>query len=329
MVGGSCIKMNKGKKGLRKFVQNNLVLMTILILVLVTVVLEPKFLSAANIGNIMNQFGPLSFVALGMTVAIIGGFIDLSVAGIVSFSAVFTISMIDVLGQRMALAAGLSFGALLGLVNALIIISCGALTQAKALFITYGLSAAYSALALLYTDGATQHMSYLETPVTVFKTIGSGKIGFIPVSFVIFLLVMFALHLFMSRTKTGREICLTGGNMSAASLSGIPIKKRVALIFALSGLLSALGSIVLFSRITTASPLLGANYETNAILAVVVGGTSLSGGRGSMIRTMLGVMLVTLLSNCLNLLGVSTYLQSVFKGMILIIAIWLDRRRVK
>lgn len=321
--------MTDRKSGFRNFINNNLVLMTILILVIVTVILEPKFLTPANLGNIMNQFGPLSFVSLGMTVAIIGGFIDLSVAGIVSFSAVFTISMIDTLGQRGALIAGLSFGALLGLVNALIIISCGALSQAKALFITYGLSAAYSALALLYTDGATQHMSYLETPVTIFKAIGSGKIGFIPVSFILFLVVMFALHIFMSKTQTGREICLTGGNMTAASLAGISVKKRVALIFTLSGLLSALGSIVLFSRITTASPLLGANYETNAILAVVVGGTSLVGGRGSMIRTMLGVMLVTLLSNCLNLLGVSTYMQSVCKGLILIIAIWLDRRRVK
>ena len=94
-------------------------------------------------------------------------------------------------------------------------------------------------------------------------------------------------------------------------------------------MLSAFGAIVLFSRTTTASPLMGANYETNAILAVVVGGTSLSGGRGSVIRTMLGVMLVTLLSNCLNLLGVSTYIQSVCEGIILIIAIWIDRRRTK
>ena len=101
------------------------------------------------------------------------------------------------------------------------------------------------------------------------------------------------------------------------------------LVFTLSGVLSAFGAVVLFSRITTASPLLGANYETNAILAVVVGGTSLAGGRGSVVRTMLGVMLVILLSNCLNLLGVSTYLQSVCKGAVLIIAIWLDRRRVK
>lgn len=320
--------MNVEKRA-KVFAQNNLVLITILILVVVTAVIEPKFLSIANLGNIMNQFGPLSFVALGMTIAIIGGYIDLSVAGIVSLSAVFTISVIDILGQTGALVAGVMAGALMGLINALVVVSCGALTQAKALFMTYGLSAVYSAVALLYTDGATQHMSHLNSSTELFRVIGSGRAGFVPVSFILFVVIMILLHIFLTKTKTGREVCLTGANLTATNLAGIPVKARVILVYVLSGVLSAFGAIVLFSRITTASPLLGANYETNAILAVVVGGTSLAGGRGSVLRTMLGVMLVTLLSNCLNLLGVSTYLQSVFKGAVLIIAIWIDRRRVK
>ena len=307
----------------KSFLQENLVLVTIVILAAVTALMEPKFLTVANLGNLLNQFGPLSFVALGMTIAIIGGYIDLSVAGIVS------LSMIDVLGQTGALLAGLLAGAMMGLINALAVISCGALTQAKALFMTYALSAVYSAAALLYTGGATQHMSHLNSSVTLLRGIGSGKVGFIPVSFLLFFALMFALHLFLNRTQTGREIQLTGANITAADMVGIPVKRRVALVYVLSGVLSAFGAIVLFSRTTTASPLMGANYETNAILAVVVGGTSLSGGRGSVIRTMLGVMLVTLLSNCLNLLGVSTYIQSVCEGIILIIAIWIDRRRTK
>ena len=170
------------EKRIGNFVKDNLVLVTIMILVLVTAVLEPKFLTIANMGNLMNQFGPLSFVALGMTLAIIGGFIDLSVAGIVSLSAVFTLSMIDVLGQFGAVLAGLLAGALLGLINAGVVVSCGALTQAKALFITYGLSAVFSASALLYTDGATQHMSHLENRTDLFQVIGSGRMGFVPVS---------------------------------------------------------------------------------------------------------------------------------------------------
>ena len=268
----------RDQKKIGTFFQNNLVLMTILILVGVTAIIEPKFLSIANLGNIMNQFGPLSFVSLGMTVAIIGGFIDLSVVGIVSLSAVFTISMIDVIGQYGALVAGLGAGALMGFINAQVIISCGAMTQAKSVFITFGLSSVYSALALLYTGGATQHMSYLNSSVTLYKLMGSGRVGFVSVSFILFLICMGILHIFLSKTKTGREICLTGANMTASELAAIPVKRRVTLIFMLSGVFAALGAIVLFSRITTASPLLGANYDTNAILAVVVGGTSLVGG---------------------------------------------------
>ena len=314
----------------KSLIQNNLVLMMIVVLAVITAFVEPKFFSFANLGNLMNQFGPLSFVSLGMTIAIIGGFIDPPVAGIVSLSARnFTISMIDPLGQVGALIAGILAGALMGLLNGVIVLSCGALTQAKALFMTYALSSVYSAVALLYTDGATQHMSHLSSPITLFQTIGSGKVGFVPVSFILFFVIMAALHVFLTRTKTGREVCLTGANITSSELVGVPVKQRVVLVYVLSGALAAFGSIVLFSRITTASPLLGANYETNAILAVVVGGTSLIGGRGSVVRTMLGVLLVTLLSNCLNLLGVSTYLQSVCKGAILIIAIWIDRRRAK
>lgn len=310
-------------------IKDNLVLCTILALALITAVVEPKFLSLRNLGNIMNQFGPLSFVSLGMTIAIIGGYIDLSVAGIVSFCAVFTLSAIDAVGQVGALFAGLFAGALLGFVNSVVMISCGALTQAKAVFMSYALSSVYSAGALLYTGGSTQHMSHLVSSVSLFKAIGSGKIGFIPVSFILFMVIMIFLDVLLVRTQAGREICLTGGNITAAHLAGVSTKRSVSLIYILSGVLASFGSMVLFSRTTSASPLMGANYETNAILAVVVGGTSLSGGKGSVIRTMMGVMLVTVLSNCMNLLGISTYLQTVCKGAVLIIAIWLDRRRVK
>ncbi|MEA4896792.1 MAG: ABC transporter permease [Eubacteriales bacterium] len=311
----------------KRLLQDNLVLLTIVLLAAVTAIVEPGFLSSANLVNILRQFGPLSFVALGMTMVIIGGFIDLSVAGIISLVAVVTISLIDPIGQVGALAVGVAAGTGMGLLNSLLILSCGALTSAEALFITFGMSSVYSAAALLYTDGATRHMSWLSSKLTVFEAIGSGGVGILSVSSLLFLAMMAALFFFQTRTRRGREICLTGGNKVAAALAGVPVKRAIATVFAISGAMSAIGSIVLFSRITTASPLLGQGYETNAILAVVVGGTPMAGGKGSVVRTMLGVMLVTLLSNCMNLLSVSTYMQSVLRGAVLIVAIWLDNRR--
>lgn len=301
-----------------------MVLIAIVLLVLVTIIVEPKFLSAGNLTNIMRQFGPLSFAALGMTFVIIGGFIDLSIAGIMSLVAVSTIVLINPLGQVGALIAGLALGAALGYVNSLLILGSGATTSAEALFITYGMSTVYGALALMVVDGATQRLNRVNGSTSVFDAIGRGSVGPLSVSFLVFLVCLVMLYLFQSKTYLGRSICLTGGNKTAARLSGIPVEKSIRIIYLISGLMAALAAIVLFSRTTTASPADGRGYETNAILAVVVGGTTLKGGKGSVLRTVLGVLLVTLLSNCLNLLGVSTYMQSVLKGAILIIAIWLD-----
>lgn len=309
---------------IERAVRGNLVLLAILVLVLVTAVVEPNFLSAGNLTNIMRQFGPLSFVSLGMTFVVIGGFLDLSVAGIISLVAVVTVSLIEPLGQVGALVVGLALGAVLGFVNSRLILSCGALTQAEALFITFGMSSVYSALALLYTGGATRHMSGMEGSLSIFTAIGSGTVGFVSVSFILFIVCMLALFVVQSKTVMGRQISLMGGNREAAELSGVPVPRCLSAIFTISGLTAAIGSVVLFSRVTTASPLLGNGYETNAILAVVVGGTSMAGGKGSVLRTMVGVLLVTLLSNCMNLLGISTYMQSVMKGAILMAAIWLD-----
>jgi ribose transport system permease protein len=323
--------MSKLDNSLFKFVRrvfsNYLVTVAIILLALTTLILEPKFLSMQNISNIMSQLGALSLVSLGMTFVIIGGFIDLSVAGIINLVAVVTISLIQPLGQIPALIIGLCLGALLGWINSLLILKAGATTQADALFITFGMSTVYGALALLASGGSTQQMRWITSDTSVFQSIGSGSISIFTIAFIIFIVCLMLLHVFQSKTYLGRAISLTGGNKTAANLSGVPVNKSIMIIFTISGMMAALGAIVLFSRVTSASPVIGASYETNAILAVVVGGTTLKGGNGSVLRTLLGVILVTLLSNCMNLLGVSTYIQAVLGGVILKIAIWLDNRK--
>ncbi len=311
----------------KKLFMDNLVLVVIFVLVLITAIVEPNFMTEANMTNLMRQFGPLSLVSLGMTFVIIGGFIDLSVAGIISLVAVVTVALIDPLGQVNALLIGLALGAFLGLINSLLLLSCGAMTQAEALFITFGMSSVHSALALIITDGATLHMTWLTSPQTIFDTIGAGTVGVLSVSFIIFLFCLAILYIFQGRTHAGRSISYTGGNKVAAILSGIPVKRSMVIIYTISGLMAAVGSVVLFSRVTTAAPIIGRGFETNAILSVVVGGTSLKGGKGSVLRTVLGVLLVVLLSNCMNLLSVPPYMQVVLRGAVLVLAIWLDNRK--
>ena len=154
-------------QSITKLVRNNLILVGIAVLIIVTSLVEPKFLTGANIENIIRQFGTLIFVALGMTFVIMAGFIDLSVGGIISLRAVVTVTLIDKVGQGPAIMIGITIGLICGLLNSFLILSSGALTQAEALFLTYGMSLVFGAVALIYTQGVTQFLTYSKTDISV------------------------------------------------------------------------------------------------------------------------------------------------------------------
>ena len=305
-------------------IKNNPIFVAIALLVVVTSVREPRFLTPDNFQNIVLQFGNLIFAALGMTFVIMAGFLDLSIGGIISLVAVVTVTMIDKVGQGPAILIGLSVGVGCGLINSALILTAGALTQAESLFITYGMSLVFGAVALIYTQGVTQFLTYSASDTSIFTAVNSGGIGPVSVVFLMFLVGLAVLYVIERRTYMGRAVVLTGGNKVAARLAGIPISKSIVMIYAISGLLSAIGAVVLVSRVTLADPTMGTPWMTQAILAVVVGGTALIGGRGSVVWTVFGTLLLVLLNNCLNLLGVSSYAQFMVRGVILILAIWLD-----
>ena len=151
-----------------------------------------------------------------------------------------------------------------------------------------------------------------------------GMNGF---QFLFFIVILIIMHIFLTKTLPGRLIMLTGGNKDAAFLAGYNVKRIMRMVYAICGGLTALGSLAMLARIGTAQSGNGSGYETDAILCVVVGGTSLKGGKGSVLRTMFGVALITLLGNCMNMLGLSTYMQTVMRGAVLVVAIWLDNRK--
>jgi len=318
------VKRRSAAQIIGNFLRDNPIYVAIVGLVLVTSIVEPKFLTVGNFDNIVRQFGVLIFAALGMTFVIMAGFLDLSIGGIISLVAVVTVTMIDRVGQGPAILIGVSVGLICGLINSGLIISSGALTQAESLFITYGMSLVYGAVALMYVQGVTQFLTYSTTDISIFDAINAGTVGFLSVAAVMFLVCLAILVVIERRTYMGRAVVLTGGNKTAARLAGVPISKSIVMIYAISGLLSAIGAVVLVSRVTLADPTMGSPYMTQAILAVVVGGTALAGGRGSVLWTVVGVLLLVLLNNCLNLLGVSSYVQFMLWGVILIIVIWLD-----
>ncbi len=311
-----------------RFIMDHMLVVILILLAIVTAIVEPKFLKVSNLTNIMRQFGALSFVALGLTCSVICGFIDLSIPGVLNVCAVMSVLLVNPLGQVGALLVTLLFGMLVGFVNGCLITRSGGTTQAEGLFITFGMSQVWSAAAMLISDGKTQQLRWCDNPYTIFKFMGNYNVlGVIPIAMVIFVVAMLILNFYHKRTYAGRCMSLAGGNKTAANLAGIHVNKTIITTLAIGGMMTAMGALMLVSRVSNASPTVGLGYDNDAILSVVVGGTSLAGGKGNVIGTMLGVLLVTLLSNCMNLLGVSSHMQYVMKGAVLIFAIWADNRK--
>ncbi|MDO5548771.1 MAG: ABC transporter permease [Eubacteriales bacterium] len=311
-------------KGLfKKFFTEYLIIVGILVLGIFTAVSEPVFLSYDNFVSFVRQFCPLAFVALGMTLIIIGGYIDLSVAGMFSFMGLVSCMLMNHLGG-MAIIPIIIIGAICGLVNALVLIVCGARDDSDALFITFGMQMVFAALALLINGG---NCVFLEDKSGFNGAIGNGSLLGIPTMLFLFLAMAFVLHFFMTKTPLGRSIHIAGANPVAARLCGVSINKIILLAFVITGALTAIGSWMMACRTGSALPVCGKNYETYAILSVTVGGTSLAGGKGSVLRTIVGVAVYTLMANSMNILGVSSNMQFVFKGIIMITAIWIDSRR--
>lgn len=314
----------KGKKKqvIGKFLNEYLLLVGIVLLTVYTCIVQPAFLASGNLLSLIRTFIPLAFVAIGMTLIVIGGYIDLSVAGLFSLMSILGSILSNRFGP-VSLLMILLAGFICGAVSACILILCGARNSSDALFITFGMQTAFNALALLVNGGLAVKLA--QTPFTRF--LGAGNIFGIPMILILFIIVVVILQFLMKKTPIGRSVHLVGGNPTAAELCGIRPNKTIMLSFCVTGVVTALGAYVLLCRVGTAVPTVGKNYETNAILAVTIGGTSLSGGKGSVLNTVLGVLLVTIMSNALNILGIDANMQSVWKGVILIAAIWIDSRR--
>ncbi|MGI6118407.1 MAG: ABC transporter permease [Bilifractor sp.] len=322
----SKIKGKWNRKRVRNFLLENVLIILIVVMILITAIVEPKFLTLTNFQNILSRFGALSVTSLGMCIVLVTGYLDLSIAGLISFCAVVAGALLEPFGTAAAIIAAIVVGGLGGLVTSSILLFVKAHRLDTAVFITYGMATVYNALALLVSGGSS---TKIPDENQVFNVLGKGAVGIVPVSFLIFLGIAVVLHIYLGHTKAGRCIYMTGGNEVCAQLCGIDTKKAVTSAFVLIGVMSGLGAILAFSRQSLITPVMGKNYETNSLMCAVIGGTSMKGGRGSIPRTAFGVALVVILMNAMNILGLSSDLQDVVKGLVLIIAICMDATRQK
>lgn len=292
----------------------------LLLVIVVLSVMSPDFLTTGNLLTVLRQVSINALIAFGMTFVILAGGIDLSVGAILALCGAITASLMAAgYGAILAIVAGLGLGAVLGLLNG-VLVSWGRVAPFIA---TLGTMTLLRGLTLAFTDGR---------PVPVanpgFALLGGGYIAnLVPIP-VVLMFVVFGISAFLLRgTVFGRHVVAIGGNEEASRLSGVRIAPMKLAIYGLSGLLSAFAGIVLTSRLYSAQATAGAGYELDAIAAVVLGGTSLSGGRGWLFGTLVGALLIGFLNNGLNLLGVSSFYQQVVKGIVILIAVLLDRRQ--
>ncbi|HEY6102702.1 MAG TPA: ribose ABC transporter permease [bacterium] len=289
-----------------------------LLLVVVLSFLSDSFLTVSNLLNIARQVSINAIIAAGMTLVILTAGIDLSVGSVLAFSGAIIAGLLSA-GQPLlvGIAAGLLLGAVLGLVNGLIVTRGGV----QPFIATLGMLTIARGATLVYTDGR---------PITglpdAFVWLGAGDVGRVPVPVIIMALVFLAAYVVLTQTVLGRYIYAIGGNEEAARLSGVNVTLYKTLAYVLSGVLSATSGIILTARLNSAQPTAGGGYELDAIAAVVLGGTTLAGGEGSITGTLLGAFIIGVLNNGLNLLNVSSFYQQVVKGVVILLAVLLDRR---
>lgn len=303
--------------------QNLGTILALIILMVFVSILNPTFLQANNLMNLMRQLIINGFIALGMTFVILTGGIDLSVGSTLALtSAIFAGLLQNGVNTGLAILITVGLGLVLGLINGLLI------TKGKLapFIVTLATMTIFRGLTLVYTDGRP-----IAGPKDnfAFKFLGKGQFFGIPFQVILFILAFLLLWIILNKTALGRKIYAVGGNEKASYISGINIDKVKICVYVVSSLMAVLSGLVLTSRLNSAQPTAGAAYEMDAIAAVVLGGTSMTGGSGSLTGTLIGILILGVLNNGLNLLGVSSFYQQIVKGIVILIAVLIDRKRNK
>ena len=279
-------------------------------------VASPFFLTASNLLNVMEQTAINAVIAVGMTYVILSGGIDLSVGSVAALSGVVVASTLQA-GWPLSIAilAGALTGAACGL------FSGGLITRGKLppFIATLGMMSVARGAALLFTDGR---------PISGFdeslRWLSTGRVVGLPVPVLLTILLYVLAIVLLNRTRLGRYVYAIGGNEEATRLSGVAVAFHKTLVYVLSGITAALASVLLTARLNSAQPIAGMMYELDAIAAVVIGGTSLTGGVGTLGGTLIGALTMGVLRNGLNLLGISSFLQQIVIGLVIIAAVLVD-----
>ncbi|TQS73627.1 ribose ABC transporter permease [Rhodobacteraceae bacterium] len=277
-----------------------------------------NFFSVSNIMNVLRQVSIVGILAVGMTFVILTGGIDLSVGAVMALSGTIAAGLMVNMGMPgwVGLLAGLGVGLGLGLFNGIMV----AWGKMPAIIVTLATMGIARGLGLIYSGGYP--ISGLPSWISWF---GVGRVGIVPVPVIAMVIIYALAWVLLQRTAFGRHVYAIGGNETAAKLSGVKTQRVKLAVYAISGVTSALAAIILTGRLMSGQPNAGVGFELDAIAAVVLGGTAIAGGRGLILGTLIGAVLLGILNNGLNLVGINPYMQDVIKGFIILLAIYIGR----
>lgn len=316
------------KKSLTSYISEYGAFIALIFLVVLISIISPDFRTAGNFLNLLRQATFNGLIAFGMTCVILSDGIDLSVGSTLALSAVICAKlMTNGVPSMLAMPIALVTGTLLGVVSGLLVTK-GRLQPFIATLITM---TAYRGFAMILTDGKPisrlAEIAGSESNQFAFKLVGRGNFCRVPIPAIMLVAALMIFFFVLNKTTFGRKIYATGSNAKCAKLVGVNITKTKIIVYAISGFMSALTGLILISRLDSAQPTLGDGYELDAIAAVALGGTSMSGGRGKITGTIAGVLIIAVLNNGMNLLEVSSYYQDVIKAVVILVAVLSDRKR--
>ncbi|MGO4998679.1 ribose ABC transporter permease [Oceanisphaera sp. W20_SRM_FM3] len=297
-------------------------LIALLVLIAVVSALNPNFFTVDNLLNILRQTSVNAIIAVGMTLVILTAGIDLSVGSVLALCGAFAASMVSMeLSIFITLPAVLLAGFVLGSFSGLIV----AKGRVQAFIATLVTMTLLRGVTMVYTEGRPISTGFTDAG-DVFAWFGTGYVFGIPVPVWLMAMTFLGAWYLLNHTRFGRYIYAVGGNEAAARLSGINVARVKMGVYAICGMLSALAAIIVTSRLSSAQPTAGTSYELDAIAAVVLGGTSLAGGKGAIMGTLIGALIIGFLNNALNLLDVSSYYQMIAKATVILLAVLVDNK---
>ena len=293
-------------------------LLAVALLCVMLATLSDVFFTTNNILNVLRQTALLFLLASGLTLVILTAGLDLSVGANVGLSACLAASVIKVTGSAsLGMATGIGCGAMIGLANGVLVTAL----RIPSFIATYGMMWILTGVTYYYMGGETIH----GFPPG-FRQLGSGYLLGVPMPVYVMVLFLLIGALFAQRTIWGQQIYAIGANPVAARLSGVPVERRLVLVYAVSGAMAGLASLIILARINSAQGDIGEELTLPAIAAILVGGTSLFGGFGTVAGTLIGALLLTLVLNGMNLLQINSSWQPLVTGLIILLAVWIDTR---